>query len=157
LSWDLHYDLALTRWREGKSAGDIAKELRAAGFHDCSRSAVAAKMNRAGERRLRDGHDTSANRRAGRMGVRVQRGHHVRASEAMRTARTDGFTPLPKTLGAVEGSIGVAFLSREFGQCAWIIDGEGVAAVCCGAPKARGAYCAEHGAAAYVGFSGGDA
>jgi hypothetical protein len=73
-------------------------------------------------------------------------GRHVgcpQSREPWRVPKSEAFKPLP-------GSAPIPLIGRPAFTCAWVVEGEGAEALCCGERVSVGAYCASHRAIAYL-------
>lgn len=73
-------------------------------------------------------------------------GRHVGCPESRapwRVPKSEAFKPLP-------GSEPIPLIGRPAFTCAWVVEGEGADALCCGERVSVGAYCASHRAIAYL-------
>lgn len=136
-------------WSEGVSAAGIAEALG-----DISRSAVLGKLHRL--RLLRSRKAASAPRRYdGPAGPRPADVAAVRP--ALPAPRARAMPPEPPrspwreaAFEALSGTVPRPWLSREFGECAFPVGGEGGDLVSCCAPtRPRSGYCAAHHAIAF--------
>lgn len=168
---DENLSRAKTLWAGGDSATQVAVALG----RWCTRNAVIGKMSRAGVRggvrtpgavariKARRAHETMVEReraRAATLAARKLRQDDAakarketyRNPSAQRAARTllAASTRHKPTTGRLGDAEPVTFLARAFGECAWIVEGEGMDALCCGMASGRGPYCPGHHAVAYV-------
>ena len=73
-------------------------------------------------------------------------GRHVGCPESRapwRPVKGEAFKPLP-------GAAPIPLIGRAPFTCAWVVDGEGAEALCCGQAATAGAYCPTHRSIAYL-------
>ena len=63
--------------------------------------------------------------------------------EPWRPVKGEAFQPLP-------GSAPIPLIGRPAFTCAWVVEGEGADALCCGQRAGEGAYCPDHRRVAYL-------
>lgn len=147
MTWtDARIALITRLWADGVSASGIAEALGGV-----SRSAVLGKLHRLNLLRSRqpasaprrfEGAAQAAGRSAPKHGAATPRAPAqtppVPPTPPRSPWREAAFAPLPGTAPRL-------WLTREFGECAFPVGGEGEALVSCCAPAARrSAYCAAH-------------
>lgn len=139
-------------WRDGKSAGEISRRLPGT-----TRNSVLGKLNRLG---------LLNNRGAPSMPARIARAAPTRVNNRHAGGRKPKLViagnnavmqvpeaPPPRTeipaAGPLPGTEPRPWLTREFGECAFIVQGAGADAFSCCAPADGKAYCARHHAIMY--------
>lgn len=80
--------------------------------------------------------------KAENVGPGVHLAHPV-SREPWRVPKAEAFKPLP-------GTEPIPLIGRPAFTCAWVVEGEGAEALCCGQRVSVGAYCASHRALAYL-------
>lgn len=144
---DQRVELLRALWAEGRSAAQIARTLGGG----VTRNAVIGKIHRLGlsgrPQPARPRRRASAAPPA-RAEAPVARPRPTRPSSKSAARRSEGAAP------AFEGRGLATVLTIRAGACRWPLGEPGSEAFSfCGRSATRGAYCAQHGAAAYRGFA----
>lgn len=141
----------LTRLRkvEGLSASQIAKQLGGV-----TRNAVLGKLDRLGLGGVVKVF-SSSHGHEGRKAQSAKTREGVKRAYRFGAGNADGGKPpepLPD-MNVAAATDPIPLLQRSAFRCAWPLGEPHADMLCCGAPIARGSYCAAHGAAAYVGLT----
>lgn len=140
------FDRAVALWREGMTTGQIAAIL------GLPRGAVGGKLFRAGYRR--QGHDYQVAREVGRRGAAAVRSRKGASAASGRrrpsVARHNAYAGVSYA-EAAPGSHPRPWLTRQKGECSWLVSGDDMDALACCLPIVRGAFCAFHANRAYTG------
>ena len=163
--WTPEQDTTLLRLQlEGKSASEIGRTIGK------SRSAVIGRLFRLREKglglpkqsprpRMTERPESKPRKPSTPRAVSVLKAAEIRARRAntgptrnvslpdarqpWRPVKNEAFKPLP-------GSAPIPLIGRPAFTCAWVVEGEGADALCCGQPATAGAYCPTHRALAYL-------
>ena len=140
--WTPEDDATLLRLQlEGFSAAEIGRTMHK------TRNAIIGRLHRLRDKGIglpkqspRKSEELRA--KAENVGPGIRLAHPV-SREPWRVPKAEAFKPLP-------GTEPIPLIGRPAFTCAWVVEGEGADALCCGQRVSAGAYCASHRALAYL-------
>lgn len=141
--WTPEDDATLLRLQlEGFSAAEIGRTMHK------TRNAIIGRLHRLRDKGIglpkqsprKKSEELRA--KAENVGPGIRLAHPV-SREPWRVPKAEAFKPLP-------GTEPIPLIGRPAFTCAWVVEGEGAEALCCGQRVSVGAYCPSHRALAYL-------